>query len=156
MALIVGIFPGSDAQALESALTAQNVDLSKIKVVSMTPPNPDDEDCQLEFVDVIEDMELNSLSDEMTHGTGIIPDSGGTGVPGVTSVNAPEPTLDSFTHHEGATRAYLKGYAIPDDEVDNFGDAVAEGRSVVLYVDGGSDAVAAAFKAAGLRNVRAY
>jgi hypothetical protein len=100
-------------------------------------------------------MEDNSLSDDMTRGTGIMSDSGGTGVPGI---GGRGPTLDSFSHRDDPTRAYLAGYAIPSDEVDNFGDAVAEGRAVVLYSDAGSDlqTIAAAFKAAGLRNVRAY
>lgn len=155
--LVVGIFPESDAAALESALSAQKIDLSKVKVVSTSPPDEDSQSTQLEFVDVIADMGSNSFADDMTHGTGIMSDSGGTGVPGITSGER-QATLDSFEHHEAASRRYLAGFAIPPDEVENFGDAVAEGRAVVLYLDAGSDAqaIAAAFKAAGLRNVRAY
>ena len=50
------------------------------------------------------------------------------------------------------------GFAIPPDEVDNFDQAVADGRAVVLYPDAGADAqaVVTAFRAAGLRNVRSY
>jgi hypothetical protein len=152
--LVVGIFPGSDNKALESALAAQPIDLSKVKVVSTTPPDPDSESTQLEFVDVIADMQNNSLADDMTQGSGVW-DETGTDVPGV---GGPQATLDSFNHHEAASRRYLAGFPIPDDEVENFGDAVAEGRAVVLYSDAGSDAqnVAAALKAAGLRNVRVY
>lgn len=155
--LVVGIFPQSDPKALESALSAQQIDLGKIKVVSANPPDPDEGPSQLEFVDVIADMESNSLSDDMTKGLGILDDSSGTGVPGITS-GGQEPTLGAFTHLDDPARRYLTGFPIPSDEVDNFGDAVAEGRAVVLYLAAGSDAqaVAAAFKAAGLRNVRAY
>jgi rhodanese-related sulfurtransferase len=156
--LVVGIFPQSDPKALESALAAQQIDLSRVKVVSSSAPDAaDEEPSQLQFVDVIADMESNSLSDELTPGTGVLADSGGTGVPGISS-GGQQPTLSSFTHHDDPTRRYFAAFAIPDDEVDNFGDAVAEGRAVVLYLDAGSDAqaVAAAFKAAGLRNVRAY
>jgi hypothetical protein len=153
--LVVGIFSGTDPKTLESALAAQQIDLSKVKVVSTSVSDEDEGATQLEFVDVIADMEDNSLSDDMTHGTGIMASSGGTGVPGI---GGRGPRLDSFRHRDDPTRAYLAGYAIPSDEVANFGDAVAQGRSVVLYSDAGSDAqsVAAAFKAAGLRNVRAY
>jgi hypothetical protein len=153
--LVVGIFSGTDPKALESALTAQQIDLNKVKVVSTTVTDDEDEGSQLEFVDVIADMQDNSLADEMTRGLGVW-DETGTGVPGVG--DGRQAMLDQFQHRDDPTRRYLAGYAIPLDEVDNFGDAVAEGRAVVLYSDAGPDAqtVAAAFKAAGLRNVRAY
>ncbi len=155
--LVVGIFPEPDPKGLESALSAQKIDLSKVKVVGGDPSAANDEPSQLEFVDVIEDMESNSLSDDMTRGEGVLPDSGGTTVPGIGGAGR-QPTLESFTHYDDPTRRYFAAFAIPSDEVDNFGDAVAEGRSVVLYLDAGADApaVAAAFRAAGLRNVRAY
>jgi hypothetical protein len=153
--LVVGIFPQSNPKALESALSAQQIDLSRVKVVSNSAADPDAESSQLEFVDVIADMESNSLSDDMTKGMGIMGDSGGTGVPGIGGRTA---SLESFTHRESASKQYLSGFAIPGDEVDNFGDAIAEGRAVVLYPDPGSEAaaIAAAFRAAGLRNVREY
>lgn len=153
--LVVGIFSGTDPKALESALASQQIDLSRVKVVSTTVSDEDEGHSQLEFVDVIADMQDNSLADDMTRGLGVW-DETGTGVPGVG--DGRQATLDQFQHHDDPTRRYLAGFAIPSDEVDNFGDAVAEGRAVVLYSDAGSDAqtVAAAFKAAGLRNVRAY
>jgi rhodanese-related sulfurtransferase len=151
--LVVGIFPGTDAKALEGALSAQQLDLSKVKVVSGRAE--DDDECQLEFVDVIEDMEDNSYSDQMEHGLGMLDDSSGTGVPGLTS---PTERYEPIGHQESACRKYFTGFDIPSDEIDNFEDAVADGRAVVLYPDAGSnsEAVAAAFKAAGLRNVRSY
>jgi hypothetical protein len=156
--LVVGIFPESDPKALESALSAQQIDLSKVKVVSTDVPDAaEEEPSQLQFVDVIADMESNSLVDELTPGVGEFADSAGTGVPGITSAEA-QPTLGAFTHHTDPTRRYLAGFPIPDDEADNFGDAVAEGRAVVLYPNAGPDeqSIADKFRAAGLRNVRAY
>lgn len=153
--LVVGIFPQSDPKALESALSGQQIDLSKVKVVSGTVGDEEAESSPLEFVDVVAEMESNSLSDDMTRGMGIMGDSGGTGVPGIGGRQA---TLGSFSSHGGASRRYLAGFPIPPDEVDNFDQAVAEGRAVVLYPDAGANAqtVAAAFRTAGLRNVRAY
>lgn len=153
--LVVGIFPQSDPKALEGALSGQKVDLSKVKVVSSSAGDEEAQSSPLEFVDVIADMESNSLSDDLTRGLGIMGDSGGTGVPGIGGRQA---SLGSFTSHGGAARRYLAGFSIPPDEVDNFDQAVADGRAVVLYPDAGADvqAVAAAFRAAGLRNVRAY
>jgi len=151
--LVVGIFPQSDAKALESALSAQHVDLSKVKVVSGGAG--DTGSSALEFIDVVADMESNSLSDDMTRGMGIMGDAGGTGVPGIGGGR--QATLGSFSHR-GAASPYLSAFAIPPDEVDNFDQAVADGRAVVLYPDAGADAqaVVTAFRAAGLRNVRSY
>ncbi len=149
--LVVGIFANSDAKALEGALSQQPLDLSKIKVVGGRA----DHGTQLEFIDVMDDMESNSLSDEMTEGTGVW-DETGTDVPGLTAGH--QATLEQFTHYDEPHRRYFASFAIPDDEVDNFCDAVADGRSVVLYPDPGADEqqIATAFRAAGLKNVRAY
>ena len=153
--LVVGIFGSSDPQALESALAAQSVDLTKVKVVSSAVRDDAAAASQLDFVDVIADMEDNSFSDDMTRGTGIMGDAGGTGVPGI---GGRQTSLESFTHDETPSRQYLSGYPIPEDEIDNFDDAINDGRSVVLYPDAGGDpqAVATAFRAAGLHNVRTY
>lgn len=154
--LVVGIYPSPDATTLEDALAAQQIDLSKCKVLMVNPPDEDAESTQLEFVDVIAEMGSNEASDEMMQGVGVF-DETGTSVPGLTS-GGYQSRLESFSHHEAASRQYLAGYDIPSDEVENFGDAVAEGRAVVLYSGATSDAqtVAGAFKAAGLRNVRVY
>lgn len=155
--LVVGIFPVSDPKALESALAAQQLDLSKVKVVSGGVAEDDAEASPLEFIDVAEDMESNSLSDDMTRGMGIMGDSGGTSVPGISGGGRPT-KLDSFAPRGEPSSRYLAGFAIPPDEVDNFDEAVGQGRAVVLYPDAGNDTqkIAAAFRAAGLRNVRAY
>lgn len=153
--LVVGIFPESNPKALEAALSGQQIDFSKVKVVSSTAGGT--ESSQLEFVDVIADMESNSLADDMTKRTGVFDDSsGGTDVPGI---NSPEATLSSFTESDHPSRAYFASFAIPDDEIDNFADAVIEGRAVVLYCDAADSnarTIASAFIAAGLRNVRTY
>jgi hypothetical protein len=88
---------------------------------------------------------------------GIMGDAGGTGVPGLTSSDRPGLTVSSFAETE-AMPDYLGSVAIPDDEVDNYNEAIEEGRAVVVYQPAGGDAGAAeaAFKAAGLKNVRAF
>jgi hypothetical protein len=150
--LVVGIFPGADPKEIESALSGQQLDLAKVKVVSRARSDQAD-DSALHFMDVEEAMQHNSWSDDMTKGKGIMADSGGTGVPGV---GGRGPSLAAFSH--GARPTYLGAWPIPDDEVDNFNGAIDEGRAVVLYAGAGSDSaeVAAKLKAAGLRNVRTY
>jgi hypothetical protein len=155
--LVVGIFPGNaDPAALESALSAQQIDLTKVKVVARGGPaaSEEAENSPLDFIDVAEAQEGNSLSDDMTKGLGIMGDAGGTGVPGLGAGNS----LGQFSSGGGGIDNYLGGTGIPEDEVDNFNTAISEGRAVVLYADAGDGAVtvAAALKAAGLRNVRSY
>jgi hypothetical protein len=150
--LVVGIFPESDPAALESALSAQQIDLSKVKVVGAQAS--DSESSQLEFVDVIGELEVTERDEDMTQGVGVW-DETGTSVPGL---GGPQATLESFSHRNSPSARYFAAFEIPADEVDNFNDAVAEGRAVVLYPDAGSNAetIAQAFRAAGLRNVRSY
>lgn len=147
--LVVGIFPGSNPTDIEQALSGQQLDLTKVKVVSRARTEHQD-DSALHFMDVEEAMQHNSFSDDMTKGKGIMGDSGGTEVPGV---GGRGPSLGSFSH--SARPSYFGAWPIPEDEVDNFNGAIDEGRAVVLYPDADGE-VAAKFKAAGLRNVRKY
>jgi len=152
--LVIGIFSDSDAKALEDALSAQQIDLSKVKVFA--GDGDDSESSTLDFIEVFSETEsITGLSDDMTRGTGVLADSGGTAVPGVTG---PETGFKAFFPEEGVSKHYLDGFPVPDDEVENFDDAIADGRAVVLYPNAGADEqkIAAAFKAAGLRNVRSY
>lgn len=152
--LVIGIFSDSNAKALEDALSAQQIDPSKVKVFA--GDGDDSESSSLDFIEVFSDTDsISELSDDMTRGTGVLADSGGTAVPGVTG---PETRFKAYFPEEGVSKHYLAGFPVPDDEVENFDDAIADGRAVVLYPDAGADEqkIAAAFKAAGLQNVRSY
>lgn len=153
--LVVGIFPGSDPAAIESALSAAQIDLSKVKVVRLASGmDPSAEASDLDFIDVAASMDSNSLSDDMTKGMGIMGDAGGTGVP----MGRSSASLGSFNSRGGAGKNYLSGLPIAADELDNFNDAIEAGRAVVAYPDAGANAgaIATAFRTAGLRNVRSY
>jgi hypothetical protein len=152
--LVVGILGTSDPKAIEDALKGQNVDLTRVKVVTKANPSQAHDDSVIDFLHVARAMDSNSLSDDMTHATGIMSDSGGTGVPGI---GGSSQTLGQFTGG-GSSKDYFGTFKIPTDEVANFNDAVDAGRSVVTYqgTDGDTSAVSAAFKAAGLKNVRSY
>ena len=149
--LVVGIFSETDAKALEDALRAQQVDVSKIKVFASD--GDESKSSSLRFVNVI-DAEANPLSPGMTEGTGVIQDFG-TAVPGLNDRGAQAPI---YSYEEGEGKHYLADYPVPEDEVENFDDAITDGRAVVIYPDAGTDAqkIAAAFQAAGLHNVRSY
>ena len=99
-------------------------------------------------------QEADQQYGDMTRNTGVLPDSSGTAVPGIQGSEVP---LTSFvTPH--TSKHYLDGYQIPDDEVENYDDAITEGRAVVAYSCDASEvpAIEAAFKAAGLQHVRSY
>jgi hypothetical protein len=147
--LVVGIFPEAKASSLEPALAGQNIDVSKVRVFSI---DGDEGDSPLQFVDVVQ--EANEEYGDMTRNSGILPDSGGTAVPGIQGSEVP---LTSFVTPETSTH-YLEGYEIPDDEVDNYDDAIGDGRAVVVYTcdPSQSAAIETAFKAAGLQHVRSY
>jgi hypothetical protein len=148
--LVIGIYSDSDTKALEDALTAQQIDPSKITVVSSGVEENDHP--WSSFIRALRSED--SSHDDLTEGTGILAETG-TGVPGLTR---PLPQFDSFEHRGNETKHYLADYPVPDDEVENFDDAIAEGRAVVLYPNAGADepTILVAFKAAGLHNVRAY
>jgi hypothetical protein len=149
--LIVGIFPDNDGAAIESALTSAKLDPSLATVVRKASGVDDDPDYDLQFVDVVLEEEVNSFSDDMTKGMGIMGDGGGTGVPMGRDQSASE-----FATRTGGP-GYFANSGIPSDEVGNFNDAVDDGRAVMLYSGSEDvDATVAALRAAGLRNVRVY
>jgi hypothetical protein len=150
--LIVGIFPDSDGAAIESALTSAQIDPGQATVVRRAGAAGDDEtSTELQFVDVVLEEEVNSYADDMTKGMGIIGDGGGTSVP-----MGRDSSPSAFATRTGGA-GYFANSGIPDDEIDNFNDAVSDGRAVVLYRGADdAEATAAALRAAGLRNVRIY
>jgi hypothetical protein len=155
VALVIGISPDADLVTIENALKAQNVDASNVKVFGKGSPSTDSDDggeSTIDFINVYQAMETNSRADDMTKNTGIIEGSGGTGVPGL---NTPSPSLGSLLHDE-AVRNYLGGNHIPADEVENFNEAIEDGRPVVMYAADDATGVEAAFKAAGFKNVRSF
>jgi hypothetical protein len=152
--LVIGIYAETDAKALEDALRGQQIDVSKVKVFATD--GDDTKSSSLRFVSVVDSEPNPPLSLGMTEGTGVMQDFG-TAVPGLSDRGEQPGPIYSFEEGDGS-KHYLADYPVPDDEVENFDDAITDGRAVVLYPDAGADAqkIAAAFEAAGLRNVRSY
>jgi rhodanese-related sulfurtransferase len=154
LALVTGIFGDCDPEAIEGALKAQNLDPAKVHVVTKAAQSQAFDESPIDFIHVAKAMETNDFSDDMTHGTGQLTDSGGTGVPGVSGRG---PSLSSFGSR-GAGNNYFASFSIPIDQVGNYNDAVEAGRCVVTYDASGGDAstVASALRAAGFRAVRTF
>ena len=152
MALVTGILGTCDPAQIEKALASTSIDMSKVRVVTKDAPSEAHENSIIDFVFVAESQSVSDFSDEMMHGTGIMSDSGGTAVPGITGSHA---NVRDFVHGGGLN--YLAGFPIPSDHLDNLNTAVSEGRCVITYpVDGDPAPIVAAFKAAGLKAVRTF
>ena len=147
--LVVGIFPTCDPSALQQALSGQNaIDVNRMRVLTNDERTKDHADSGLHFVHVIEEESEYDRDARLTHDTGIISDFGGTDVPGV---NWDTP-LSAF--YSGQTENLMTSMGIPDDEADNYSDAMDAGRCVVVYNAGNDpDSAIAALKTAGLSNV---
>ena len=150
--LVVGIFPDDDPQALQQALQSQPaIDANNVRVVTASAPSRAHADAPFDFIHVAAAQNDNSLSDAFTRGTGILSDGGGTEVPGIRGTSSPSAFLST------TAAVFLDGLGISDDEIDNFDDAISNGRSVLVYsVDGDPLGAAEALKAAGFKNVRTY
>ena len=103
--LVIGIYTGKDAGALESALTAAQVDPARVKVLTSAGACTESSGTSLHFVNVVTEVDTDAYADEMTRGTGVLPDSGGTSVPGL---GGPDQWSDIFVHHGGTTKHYLE------------------------------------------------
>src|SRR6185437_13046903 len=146
--LIVGIFESCTPAQLEAALRVDCIDMSRLKLVTGDARSNAHDDSALDFVFIADGSQVESPAEEITHGTGMLSDSGGTGVPGL---SAPRTSLVGFSGHGSAN--YLAGFPIPEDEIGNFNDAVDAGRCVVAYAPTPADdaeKIKASLKTAGL------
>jgi hypothetical protein len=154
--LIVGIFPSTDAAALEKALSGvAGLDRKRVRVFVADPDAAAPQDTSLTYTLLAPDT-AEELSPDPTHGTGLLTDFGGTDVPGVT--DSREQSLTDFAQEQQVPN-YLGSLPIPDDEVANYNEALAEKRSVVVYsVDSDAEGAQArqALRTAGLRNVEIF
>jgi hypothetical protein len=113
--VVTGISQNGDITALEAALKAAGLPLDPIQVIG-----PDD-------------STQGAASSLGLANTGLNIGGGqGTGVPGITSAS---PTLGGSTRYfrNEALSDRLGDLEIPDDEMDNYIEALQAGRSVVAY-----------------------
>jgi len=117
---VTGISPSGDLKALEKALTDAGFSLESIQLVS-----PDDSEPNLA------DIERGQRIDtDLMLGGGQ-----GTGVPGISgghsTLERQTRVVTYFRNEEMWDR--LGDFEIPDDEIENYLEAISEGRSVVAY-----------------------
>ena len=147
--LVVGIFPTCDPAALRQALSADStIDLNRLRVLTNDDRTQDHQSSGLHFVHVIQEEAQYGRDERLTHDTGIITDFGGTDVPGI---NWNNPISSVFS---GESENLMVSLGIPDDEAENYSEALDEGRCVAVYNAGADTETAlAALHKAGLTNV---
>jgi hypothetical protein len=135
--VVTGISPTSDLAPLEAALRDAGLSTEHLQIVE---PSED----PLPF----------ARGTIASSGVGAMPT--GTGVPGLTSGNTADAPRQYFRDESLSER--LSDFEIPDDEVENYLDALSAGRSVVGYYASADsiDRVEAAFRAAGLAKVKRF
>lgn len=151
--MVTGIFPSSDIAALEAALGTGTIDRSRLSVITKQARTQASDDSFIRFVHLTEHLGVDTAAGDTKFGAGMMTDSGGTSVPGVSGGNR---SLSSFSHRAPATQ--FAGLPIPPDQIDNYNDALEAGRTIVLYSSTPEEAPGAveALRQAGLRNVKTF
>lgn len=151
--LVIGIISNCEPSRVEQALAAAGVDRAGVKVLTTQASTPQHINSSVSFVHVAETLNRDSMADAMTRHTGVIPDFGGTAVPGINDAGR---SLGAFSHPE--VLDYLGDSRVPGGAAEEYNDAIADGRCVVVYTCEADRAPAAqtALQGAGLSEVRLF
>lgn len=142
--LVTGIAPTANAAHVSEMLAGAALDETRLSTVTKAS-------AQMNLRGGGEHAGGPSLSTASTIMTG----SSGTGVPGMGGSHA---SLSSFSGHS-AVPDFLGGLPlIPPEQAQHFNVAISEGRALVTYKATPEEApnVEAAFRGAGLRNVKVF
>ncbi len=138
--VVTGISPNGDITALETALKAAGLPLDPVQLIG-----PDDS-----TQGAASSMGLTNPGLNLGGGQG-------TGVPGITSA---APAMGGATRYfrNEALSDRLGDLEIPDDEMDNYIDALQAGRSVVAYFAKSDNLaqVEGIFRTSGLLKVKTF
>jgi len=153
--LVTGIAQTSNPSHLEDALCAhETVDCDKMAIITKDQPSEMHHESILTFLHVGADHATTDVDHEVITGGEAI----------LTNLSDPQvPNISADTRYVGFFAEphiinHLADYAIPDDQVQNYNDAIEAGRSVVVYKaePGESAGVEQTFKDAGLKNVKTF
>lgn len=153
--LVTGIAQTSNPEHLEDALCSQDaVNCDKIAVITKDQPTDQHHESVLTYLHVGSEHATTDVSHEViTGGEAILTNFGDPQVP---NISADTRYVGFFA--EPHIINHLADYAIPEDQVQNYNDAIEAGRSVVIYKAAPSESadVAQTFKDAGLKNVKTF
>jgi len=139
-AFVTGIAPTQDVNELEKMLSSMpSLDHSKFVVITKADRTDEHDDSFIQFVHAASQDHL-LLNDP------------GTSVPGIN----PSAPLNDYLSHPHVIQ-HVGNLPIPDDEADNYNDAIENGRTVVAYpVDGDAAAAQSLFHQVGLLHVKTF
>lgn len=152
--LVTGIAQSSDPEHLETALTNPPVKPENVAVITKDAPTDMHHESVLTFMHVGQEHATSDVQHEViTGGASILTNFGDPQVP---NISADTRYVGFFA--EPHIIDHLADYAIPQDQVQNYNDAIEAGRSVVVYKAEPTEASAVEqqFKDAGLKNVKTF
>jgi len=129
--LVTGIAQTSDPEHLENALCGQEtVDCEKLAVITKDAPTEDHEESILNFMHVGQGSHATTdvAHEVISGGTAIMTNFGDPNVPNMSS----DTRFVGF-FAEPHIIDHLSDWPIPQDQVQNYNDAIEAGRSVVVY-----------------------
>ncbi len=152
--LVTGIAQSSDPGDLETALPNPPVDPEKVAVITKDAPTDLHHESMLNYMHVGQGHPTSDVQHEViAGGESILTNFGDPQVP---NISADSRYIGFFA--EPHIIDHLADYAIPQDQVQNYNDAIEMGRSVVVYKAEPHEAadVEQTFKDAGLKNVKTF
>jgi hypothetical protein len=141
--VVTGISPDGNVDALTQALKAARISLEPLQILG-----PEAAAHSVAGSSLVDTGRI--LGGGLETGTGV-PGLTGSGVPGIGREPVPEVDGNSIWEQ-------LSDLDIPDDELENYAEALEAGRSIVAYPALSSNvrAVESTFATAGLANVRTF
>ena len=153
--LVTGISQETAPNKIEDALCARPpVDCTRVHVITGEPPTEEHESSILQFLHASEYAQTSDVSHDVIRGdTAIMTEAGGVNVPGI---SADSRYVGYFAQPHIID--HLADWPIPEDQIQNYNEAIDAGRAVVTYKAEPSEApqVEKAFKDAGLKNVKTF
>lgn len=153
--LVTGISPESEPKKIEQALSSNPLlDLAKLAVITKAAPTPAHLESVINFIHAGDYAQTSDVSHDVIRGdTAIMTDAGGVNVPGISSDTR---YIGFFAQPHIID--HLADWPIPQDQIENYNDAIEEGRTVVTYKAPPAEApqVEQAFKDAGFKNVKTF
>jgi len=153
--LVTGISQTSEPAQIEDTLCSKEaVDCDKLAVITKDSPSEQHENSIIQFLHAGQSAQTTDVSHDVIRGrAAIMTDAGGVNVPGISSDSR---YIGFFA--EPHIIDHLADWPIPQDQIQNYNDAIEAGRSVVTYKADPEEAsgVEQAFKDAGLKNVKTF
>ncbi len=153
--LVTGISQTSEPADIEEALCSEEaVDCDKVAVITADEPSAEHEGSILQFIHVGQPHYTTDTDSEVIAGSvGMITNMNGVNVPGISA-----DTRYTGFFAQPQVIDHLADWNIPEDQVQNYNDAIEAGRSVVTYKATASEAaeIEQSFKDVGLKNVKTF